>query len=57
MADIFQKSVGKCKQFFKRRYTLELPEDWLNQCVEFALETIEEQGVIFKKIGFQLIKI
>ena len=31
-------SVRKCDVFFKKNYNLKIPEDWLNQCVEFAIE-------------------
>jgi hypothetical protein len=36
--DTLQRSVLKCKSLFKKRYSLDLPEDWLKQCVEFALD-------------------
>ena len=45
MADLLQRSMVKCKHFFKRQYSLLLPDDWLNQCVEFALESLEENSV------------
>lgn len=46
-----QRSVDKCNTFFKKNYSLNIPEDWLNQCIEFALE----EDPVRKKIDISLI--
>ena len=35
---MIEKIQTECQQYFKRIYSLIVPEDWLNQCIEFILE-------------------
>ena len=39
MHDRISSVKSNCQQFLKDNYSLEVPEDWLIQCIEFILES------------------
>jgi hypothetical protein len=32
------KCVADCQRYFETNYSLNVPDDWLRQCIEFLLE-------------------
>ena len=47
MSDLHSRVKIECQNHFKRCFSLVLPEDWLNQCIEFFLNEFPVCDEIF----------
>lgn len=48
--DLASKIQIECKKHFKNTYSLVVPDDWLNQCIEFILEENQVKNTIKKSL-------